>query len=93
MEMLNETFEQGELPYTMRKALLALLYKKGDDTLLKNYRPISLTNYDYKILCFVLANRLQKVLHNIILVLPHSTSGLPSKRKYCDKKLTIFVLY
>ncbi len=66
MEMLNETFEQGELPYTMRKALLALLYKKGDDTLLKNYRPISLTNYDYKILCFVLANRLQKVLHNII---------------------------
>ena len=28
MEMLNETFEHGELPYTMRKALLALLYKK-----------------------------------------------------------------
>ncbi len=65
-EMLNETYEQGELPYTMRKAILALLYKKGDNLLLKNYRPISLTNYDYKILCFVLANRLQKVLKNII---------------------------
>ncbi len=50
----------------MRKAILALLFKKGDDTLLKNYRPISLLNYDYKIICFVLANRLQKVLKSII---------------------------
>ncbi len=66
MDMLEEVMEKGELPYTMRKALLALLYKKGDSTLLKNYRPISLTNYDYKIICFALANRLQKVLKDII---------------------------
>ncbi len=66
MEMITETYALGELPYTLRKAILALLFKKGDNTLLKNYRPISLTNYDYKILCFVLANRLQKVLKNII---------------------------
>ncbi len=66
MKMIKETQEKGELPYSLRKALLALLFKKGDDTLLKNYRPISLTNYDYKILCFALANRLQKVLKDII---------------------------
>ncbi len=66
MNMLKETQEKGELSYTMRKAILALLFKKGDKTLLKNYRPISLTNYDYKILCFCLANRLQKVLKSII---------------------------
>ena len=65
-KMVEETRIKGELSYTMRKAILALLYKKGDRTLLKNYRPISLTNYDYKIICFVLANRLQKVLHSII---------------------------
>ena len=64
--MLNESYQNNELPYTLRKALIALLYKKGDDTLLKNYRPISLTNYDYKILCFVLANRFQRVLGKII---------------------------
>ena len=67
IEMIKETFVYGELPYTLRKAVLALLFKKGDTTLLKNYRPIPLTNYDYKILCFVLANRLQKVLKDIIL--------------------------
>ncbi len=67
IEMIKETFVHGELPYTLRKAILALLFKKGDTTLLKNYRPISLTNYDYKILCFVLANRLQNVLKDIIL--------------------------
>ncbi len=66
MDMIQETYRLGELPYTLRKAILALLFKKGDTTLLKNYRPISLTNYDYKILCFALANRLQKVLSDII---------------------------
>ncbi len=66
MNMVNETYEKGEMPYTLRKAILALLFKKGDKTLIKNYRPISLTNYDYKIICFVLANRLQKVLDSII---------------------------
>ncbi len=66
MNMIQETFEHGELPYSMRKALLALLYKKGDITLLKNYRPISLTNYDYKIICFTLTNRLQKVIKSLV---------------------------
>ncbi len=66
MGVIHETFLHGELPYSMRKALLALLYKKGDITLLKNYRPISLTNYDYKIICFTLTNRLQKVIKTLI---------------------------
>ncbi len=66
MNMVHETYTEGELPYTLRKALIALLFKKGDPLLLKNYRPISLTNYDYKIICFVLANRMQSVLGNII---------------------------
>jgi hypothetical protein len=33
---------------------------------LANYRPISLTNTDYKILAIVLANRLQKVIDELI---------------------------
>ena len=33
---------------------------------MKNYRPISLSNTDYKILAFVLVNRLHKVIDRII---------------------------
>ena len=66
MRMVKESYQDNELPYTLRKALIALLYKKGDKNLLKNYRPISLTNYDYKIICFVLANRVQRVIADII---------------------------
>ena len=50
INMLNETFQNGILPDTMRRAVVTLIYKKGDLESLKNYRPISLSNYDYKIL-------------------------------------------
>ena len=42
------------------------MFKKGDRTELKNYRPISLSNVDYKILAFALSNRLHKILDTII---------------------------
>jgi hypothetical protein len=43
-----------------------LIFKKGDTSLLKNYRPISLAASDYKILAFILVNRLQKVIGKIV---------------------------
>ncbi len=66
MNMLEDTYRKGELPHTLRIAVIALLFKKNEKYLLKNYRPISLTNYNYKILAFTLANRVQKVLKNLI---------------------------
>ena len=66
MNMVKETYDYGELPYTLRKAIVTIIYKKGDETLLKNYRPISLTNYDYKIIASVFARRLQKVISKIV---------------------------
>ena len=66
MDMVNETFINGKLPQSLTKAIITLIYKKGDPKLLKNYRPISLTNYDYKLIAFVLANRLQNVIKDII---------------------------
>ena len=64
--MINESFELGELPESVKKSVLVLIFKKGDKHLLKNYRPISLTNYDYKIIAFTLASRVQKTLPLII---------------------------
>ena len=64
--MINESFTRGILPCSTRTSVIALLYKKGERELLTNYRPISLTNYDYKILTTVLAKRLQIIIPNLI---------------------------
>ena len=49
-----------------REAVLTLIYKKGDRNQIKNYRPRSLTNIDYKILAFTLSQRIKKVIPSII---------------------------
>jgi len=63
---LNEAYALGELSSSQKRAIITLMYKKGDPELLKNWRPISLLNTDYKIAAFVIANRLQNVLSKLI---------------------------
>ena len=46
--------------------MLSLIYKKGDQNLIKKYRPISLATTDYKIIAFILANRLKPIMPKII---------------------------
>jgi len=64
--MLEETFQIGELPHSLKRAIITLVYKKGEKDNIENYRPISLCNLDYKIIAGVLAKRMQKVLFKII---------------------------
>lgn len=54
------------LPFSQRSAIMSLIYKKGEKENISNYRPISLTNVDYKIFAHVLAKRLQKVCDRLI---------------------------
>ena len=42
------------------------MIQKDDKKDLKNYRPLSLTNTDYKIIAFIFARRLQKIIHKLI---------------------------
>lgn len=65
-DTLKCTFENDQMSYSQRLAVISLISKKGDQTNIKNYRPISLTNTDYKIIDFVFARRLQKVIDNLI---------------------------
>ena len=65
-EMIKETHAVGLLPDTARRAIISLIYKKGDCEQLSTNGPISQTNYDYKILAFTLSKRLQNVIGNII---------------------------
>lgn len=62
---------------SQRTGLITLLYKKGDRTDLKNWRPISLLNCDYKILAKMISLRLANVLENIIQ--PDQTCSVPNR--------------
>ena len=66
-DSLKEGYVNKILSAEQRRSVLQLLPQKGKDlTHLKNWRPISLLNTDYKILTSALSERLQKVLPNII---------------------------
>lgn len=45
---------------------MTLIYKKDDRTLTKNYRPISLSTADYKLLAFALSNRIHRVIGKLV---------------------------
>ena len=66
VQVFSEVFKTGHLSNSQKRAVISLIFKSGDRERLKNYRPISLTNTDYKILAFVLALRVQKVMKNTI---------------------------
>ena len=57
----------GKMSITQRQGIIILIPKKDKDReLLKNWRPLSLLNTDYKILAKCIANRIKKVLPEII---------------------------
>ncbi|CAM2111957.1 unnamed protein product [Caretta caretta] len=61
-----ESLQSGVLPLSCRRAVLALLPKKGDLRDLQNWRPVSLLSTDYKIVAKVISLRLGSVLADMI---------------------------
>ena len=78
--LFNHDFIHGSLSTTQSSALLRLLFKKDDATLLKNWRPISLLNTDYKILAKAISQRLKRVLPFVIH--EDQTCGIPNRSIY-----------
>ena len=66
IDVYNESYQHGSLPESQRMAVISLIFKGGDEENIENYRPISLTNVDYRILAFTLAQRMQKTIGNMI---------------------------
>ena len=65
----NQAFQSGCLSKSQRKAAITLIYKGNDlpRNELGSWRPISLTNSDYKLFAKCLAARLKNVIDSIIL--------------------------
>jgi exonuclease III len=67
IDCLNEIFKSGEMSHDQRQGVISLIPKGDKDPrFIKNWRPISLLNVDYKILTKILANRIKKTLPSII---------------------------
>ena len=67
LNALNCSYTNGHLSITQRRGLITLVPKKNKPAnLLKNWRPITLLNCDYKIAAKSIANRIKKVLPKII---------------------------
>ena len=58
LQLYNYSFDHGSLSPSMQESITRLIFKKDDPKNLKNWRPISLLNVDYKILSKALTNRL-----------------------------------
>ena len=72
------TYDSKRLSIDQRRGILSIIPKKDKDIrYLKNWRPLSLLNTDYKILTKVLANRLQQVLDEIV---SHDQTGYIKNR-------------
>ena len=77
MEVFNEGLRDSELCDSMKSSITRLVYKKDDRRNLKNWRPISLLNVDYKICSKAISLRLSKVLDSIVD--PDQTCSVPGR--------------
>ena len=67
IESYNISLKHGSLSIGQKQGIITLIPKLGkDSSLLKNWRPITLLNQDYKYLAKCLANRCRDILPGII---------------------------
>ena len=78
LKALNASYANGCLSVTQRRGLITLIPKKNKDAkLLKNWRPVTLLNCDYKIASKSIANRFKKLLSKLI---DHDQTGFQKNR-------------
>ena len=88
IKSVNYSYEHNTLTTIQNQGIITLLPKKDKDlTSLGNWRPISLLNIDYKIITKTIANRMKKVLSNLI---NNSQTGFLKGRYIGENIRTIF---
>jgi len=78
IDALNYSHENGKLPISQRRGIIKLIPKKDAElNLVKNWRPLTLLNCDYKIATKALANRIKPFLQKLI---SHDQTGFIKNR-------------
>lgn len=83
----KEWLENGSFPANLNDTNVVLIPKKENACCLKDLRPIALCNVLYKIMAKVLANRLEKILPNLI---SENQSAFMPGRSITDNVLVSF---
>ena len=84
VESFNYAYEHGHLSISQRLGIISLIPKRNKDLeYLKNWRPISLLNNDYKIATKAIAIRMENVLPKII----HSSQTGYVKGRYIGESI------
>jgi len=73
----NEICDKGVMPRSLRTGITTLIYKKGDALDLNNWRPVTMSNIDYKVFAHVFKNRILDLLPKLIG--PYQTCNVPGR--------------
>ena len=79
-QTFNNSFLRKQLTYSQFLALIKLIPKTPKPKSIKDWRPISLLNTDYKILSKIISYRLKPILNSVIS--PEQQCGLPNRQIY-----------
>lgn len=90
VRVFNERFRLGILTDSQREGLLRLIHKKDERNLVKNWRPISLLNTDYKLASKVITERLKGVMSSIVH--QDQTCSVPGRSIFSNLQLVRDVL-
>ncbi|OAE26489.1 hypothetical protein AXG93_815s1520 [Marchantia polymorpha subsp. ruderalis] len=77
VNMVHRFWEEGVLAETVTEGMIRLIPKTVNKTELKDWRPLTMLNTDYKIIARILAGRLQMLLQK--LVLPQQTGFIKGR--------------
>lgn len=89
-KVYNSIKKDGLKTKSFNKGVMFLLYKKKARTKIENYRPVTLTNSDYKIMTKMIATRLGEVVKGIIH--PDQAGFVPGRSLYDNVRLTEYMV-